>query len=101
MIKVLEKIHVYVPSKDVERIFTVPNEKGPASVITVEDKKYSTLLVGGDQLTVARIRGAQMIRGNSETSEQRFDGLLPVCEDWHVKMCFLEVRIIIVQHMHL
>ena len=83
---------MYVPSKDVERTFTVPNEEGPASVITVEDKKFTTLLVGGDQLTVARIRGAQMIRGNSETSEQRFDGLLPVCEDWHAKMCFLEVR---------
>ena len=40
-------------------------------------------LVGGDQLTVARIRGTQKIRGNSETSEQRFDGLLPVVVDWH------------------
>ena len=46
-------------------------------------------------MTVARIRGAQMIRGNSETSEQRSEGLLPVAEDWHAKMCFLEVRIII------
>lgn len=100
MIKVLEKVHVYVPSKDMERRVTVPNKEGPASVITIDDKKFSTLLVGGDQLTVARIRGAQMIRGNSETSEQRFDGLLPVAEDWHAKLCFLEVRIIIVQHMH-
>lgn len=49
-------------------------------------------LVGGDQLTVARIRGAQKIRGNSEKSEDRFDGLLPVAEDWHTKMCFMEVR---------
>lgn len=94
IIKVLEKIHKYVPAKDVERRLTLPNEEGPASDITLDDKKFTTLLVGGDQLTVARIRGAQMIRGNSETSEQRFNGLLPVSEDWHAKMCFLEVRII-------
>ena len=47
-------------------------------------------LVGGDQVTVARIRGAQRIRGNSETS-QRLEGILPVAEDLHAKMCFLEV----------
>ena len=53
MIKVLEKIHVYVPSKDVEREFKIPSEEGSESVIKVDDKKFSTLLVGGDQLTAA------------------------------------------------
>ena len=52
-------------------------------------------------MTVARIRGAQMIRGNSETSEERFEGLLPVAEDWHAKMCFLEVRIMFFIHFFL
>ena len=96
IIKVLEKAHGYVPAKDVERKLTVPNEEGPASEIKLDDKKFTTLLIGGDQLTVARIRGAQLIRGNSETSEQCFAGLLPVTEDWHAKMCFLEVRLIII-----
>ena len=100
MIKIFKKVHVYVPSKDMERKVTVPNKEGAASVIKVDDKKFSTLLIGGDQLTVARIRGAQMIRGNSETSEHRFDGLLPVAEDWHAKVCFLEARVTIVQHTH-
>ena len=93
MIKVLEKMHTYVPSKDVEREFKIPNEEGPDSSIKVNDKKFTTLLVGGDQLTVARIHGVQMIRGNSVTSEERFEGLLPVAEDWHAKVCLLEVRI--------
>ena len=39
----------------------------------VSDQQYAMTLVGGDQLTVGRIRGAQRIRGNSVTSQQRFD----------------------------
>ena len=92
MIQVLEKVHVYVPSKDVEKEIPILDEAGSESVIKVSDKAFSTTIVGGDQLTVARIRGAQRIRGNSEKSEQRFDGLLPVPEDWHGKMCLLEVK---------
>ena len=97
MIQVLEKIYVYVPSTDVEREFKIPNEGGSESATKVDDKKFTMLLVGGDQLTVARICGVQMICGNSETSEQQFEGLLPVAEDWHAKMCFLEVRIFLHQ----
>ena len=50
-------------------------------------------LVGGDQLNVARICVAhdQRICGNPENSKGQFDGLLPAAEDWHAKMCFLEV----------
>ena len=39
---------MYVPSKDVEREFKIPNEEGSESDIKVEDKKFTTLLVGGD-----------------------------------------------------
>ena len=35
-----------------------------SSVIKIDDKMFITTLVGGDQLTVARIRGAQRIHGN-------------------------------------
>ena len=88
---------MYVPSKEVERELTIPNKTGPDTIMKVIDQQYYAMtLVGGDQLTVARIRGAQRIRGNSETSQQRFDGLLPVAEDWHAKMCFLEVIKIII-----
>ena len=92
VIKVLEIVQGYAPSIDVERELVVPDQSDGATTIRLEDKQYAVSLVGGDQLTVARIRGAQKIRGNSETSEQRFGGLLPVAEDWHAKMCLLEVR---------
>lgn len=94
MIKCLEAIQVYVPATDVEREVTIPNKTGPDTVMKITDQQHKMTLVGGDQLTVARMRGAQKIRGNSETSQQRLDGILPVAEDWHAKMCFLEVNII-------
>ena len=64
MIKVLEKVHKYVPSKDVEREFAIPNEEGSPGVIKLDDKVFTTTFVGGDQCTVSRICGSQRIRGN-------------------------------------
>lgn len=90
MIKALEHIQGYAPSKEIERELLIPSRTGPDTVMKLEDRQYVMTLVGGDQLTVARIRGAQ---GNSDKSEERFDGLLPVAEDWHAKMCFMEVRL--------
>jgi L1 cell adhesion molecule like protein len=92
MIKTLEHIQRYAPSKEVERELTIPTHTGQETV-KLKEKKYSTTIVGGDQLTVSRIRGSQRVRGNSDTSEERLDGLLPVSEDWHAKMCFMEVRL--------
>ena len=69
----------------------VPEQSGGTTTSRLEDKQYAVTLVEGDQLTVARIRGVQKIRGNSETSKQQFDGLLPVAEDRHAKICLLEV----------
>jgi L1 cell adhesion molecule like protein len=91
MMKILEHIQTYSPSKQVEREFAVPGKTGEEATISIKDKQYAMTLVGGDQLTVARMRGAQRIRGNSENSEERFDGVLPVAEDWHAKICFMEV----------
>jgi len=54
---------------------------------------FSHVLIGGDQLTAARICGAQRVRGNSDNGRDRLEGLVPVVEDWHAKVCFLQVRI--------
>ena len=98
IIQALEHIQQYSPSKEVERELVIPNQTGRDTVIKLKDKQYTMTLVGGDQLTVARIRGSQRIRGNSDTSEERLDGLLPVAEDWHAKMCFMEVRLIVTSY---
>ena len=53
---------------------------------------FSHVLIGGDQLTAARVRGADRVMGNSNNGQERLEGLVPVVEDWHAKVCFLQVR---------
>ena len=42
-------------------------------------------------MTAARIRGSQRVRSNAERGKEKFKGFIPVVEDWHAKMCFMEV----------
>ena len=90
--KILEHIQQYSPSKNVEEL-EVPNPGGQSSVLKLEDDQLVMTLVGGDNLTAARMQGEQRIRGNSEKSADRFDGLLPIAEDRYTKVCLLEVRV--------
>lgn len=53
-----------------------------------DDVVYHEILLGGDQLTYARVRGAQSMRVNHENSAA---GFIPVVEDWHAKMTFMKV----------
>lgn len=48
-------------------------------------------LLGGDQLTTARVRGCQRICSNSEREADRLKGLVGAVEDWHAKQSFLGV----------
>ena len=66
---------MYVPSLACE---TPVPETG-----VVADRQFLITLVGGDYLSVARARGAQLIRS---TSELKLDGILPVAEDWHASL---------------
>ena len=59
----------------------------------------SKICAGGDQLTAERARGSQRISDNSKTGVERLEGLTPVVEDWHAKMCLLEVSCNRI-HMH-
>lgn len=68
----------------------MPNPGVQRSVLKLEDDQHIMTLVGGDNLTAARMRGAQRIQGNSEESADQFYGSLPVAEDWHTKECLLE-----------
>lgn len=62
----------------------------------LKDHILVTTLVGGDQLTTARARGAQLIQSDYDSSKDRLAGLLPVTEDWHAKMCLMKV----ISYMH-
>ena len=61
-------------------------------VYTEQLDHFSHVLIGGDQLTAARIRGAHRVVRNSNNGQERLEGLVPVVEDWHAKVCFLQVR---------
>lgn len=54
-------------------------------------ERFHKIVIGGDQLTVARCRAAQIVRRNEIHPTKQLRGLLPVVEDWHAKQCFLEV----------
>ncbi len=85
---ILEHIQQYVPTMSVETTVDLPNSSDTTSV-TADYFHY--LLFGGDQLTEKRAQGAQDVRSNSERGKDRLEGLLPVAEDWHAKVCLLGV----------
>ena len=87
MIDILEEYKKYVSSK------IVPLEQPIPGVDATEDKLYVPTLVGGDYLSVARAREAQYIRRSSDLNKDRLDGLIPAAEDWHAKLCMLEVSL--------
>ena len=85
MIEILVEYRKYIPFK------RVPLDEPLTEDNISEDYSFVTTLLGGDYLSAARARGAQLIRRNSELERNRLDGVLPVSEDWHAKVCLLEV----------
>ena len=79
MIEIMEALHHYVPSKTTSR-------DGEKHVELLD-----SCLFGVDQLTCGRAQSAKRHRQDSETEIERLDGLQPVVEDWHAKMCLFEV----------
>lgn len=49
------------------------------------------ILFGGDQLTTERARTVKNVLSNSDAATSRLEGLVPVTEDWHAKMCLYKV----------
>lgn len=85
----MEKLHDYVPTAAAEGTYSLPN----GEQITFDDTKFHEVLFGGDQLTVARARGAQALRSTHDSAVSRLDGLIPVVEDWHARMTLMKVSL--------
>ena len=62
--------------------------------VIVDTSRVHRILVGGDQMTAARIRSAQDAKMNSESAVQRFGGFISMFEDWYAKAHFMAVSII-------
>ena len=88
MVSILSQMHQYVPKQSERKTIHIPCT-GDTEVVVSENLHH--LLIGGDQLTSERIRGAQSLRQNSTTPTGRLDGFVPVSEDWHAKVCFMQV----------
>ena len=77
---------IYVPSKSSEEEVEINSRS-----YKLTREVLHQILLGGDQLTVARCRGCQIIRINSVTQTKKLCGLHPVIENWHAKVTLLEV----------
>lgn len=87
MCKILDELHKYVPSMSTEEEIALPDGR----VFSHNDYKLSQILLGGDQVTVARVRGAVGVRSNHENAQDRLEGIVPVIEDWHSRQVLMQV----------
>lgn len=87
MCKILEKSQKYVPTIVKQQTTLLPN----GEPFTSDCTEMWQVLFGGDQLTVARCKGAAAIRSSHLTASERLEGVIPVLEDWHSRMTFLKV----------
>ena len=87
MVDIMSEAQRYVPT--ISKLLEIEVSEG--STVTAKADHFHNVLFGGDQLTVARARGAQHVRKNSVDGVGRLDGLVPVCEDWHARVVLLSV----------
>ena len=99
---ILDGLHKYVPSIRTIQQFEDPAEdpSGEPEVTDIEIDHFCQILIGGDQVTAARVRGSQSIRRNSDNGRMRLDAFIPVVEDWHTKMCFMQVTWVHLLHLN-
>ena len=84
MVEIMAHQHQYVPSVT----YLI---QGMGVSVQVPRAILHKILFGGDQLTAARARGAQRIRINSKSPQEKLEGLIPCSEDWHTKLNLLGV----------
>ena len=89
MIKILSDLQKYVPNKDCTNLVHIPST---GEVVAKDSTEFQHILFGGDQLTVARARGAITAMANHPTVQKRLEGIVPVIEDWHTLVVLLEIR---------
>lgn len=88
MIEIMADLHKYVPTKTTTESY---HNQATGECEEYPQDKYHEILLGGDQLTCARARSSQTIRMNSDRQSEALLGLVPCCEDWHVKVTLLTV----------
>ena len=82
------EFHKYVPNHASERNITLPD----GHTRNFDNTWFHKLLVGDDQLIVARVRGATTLRSMHSKSIHRLSGVTPVVDDWHARMILMKVN---------
>ena len=88
MVEIMAHLHQYVPAVEYKSTVFIPST---GETVEVQNATMCKVLLGGDQLTVARARGAQKAKLNSTSPLTRLSGLIPCAEDWHTKLNLLGV----------
>ena len=85
MCKSMDKLHEYVPTE----LVVVERTLESGEVKRMENYAMCKTLIGGDQLTVARVRGSAAARVDHQNKRDQLEDFVPVIEDWHAKQCLL------------
>ena len=72
MVDILDELHKYVPDTATMQTFDVYTEGGVQEQLT-SMPQFSHIPFGGEQLTVAKIRGSQRVQFNSD---ERLEGFM-------------------------
>ena len=73
MAEILDDLNKYVPVQQQDGVTLIPR------------------LVFGDQLTIARIRGAAILRSPEVKEECQLKQFVGVISDWHARLCLVTV----------
>jgi len=87
MCSILDELDTYIPAVPCTKTITIEGEE-----YEVDATKLHKVLLFGDQLTVARIRSAAVIRSTSDTGAlDKLEGFVPAIADWHARAILLDV----------
>ena len=89
MVDTMSCLHTHVPTEDYTEQCFIPSSD---STVQVLKGVFHPIIIGGDQLTASRARGAKKAKVHADSPVSRLEGLIPVAEDWHTKLNLLEVR---------
>lgn len=91
MLDILKVVHSYVPlvQHTTHEILNIDDTEDEAIVV---QQQVHPVLFGGDQMTVERRRNIQNVLSTSDTASARLQGIIPIAEDWHAKMCLYKVQ---------
>jgi hypothetical protein len=74
MVDIVQHLHQYVPAVEYEEELMIPS---CGESVMVARAKFSPVLLGGDQLTAARVRGAKKNKVSEDSPSDRMEGIVP------------------------